>query len=121
MPGRHFLFVAGPTNIPERVLSAMHRSMEDHRSSAFPALTHGLLRDLRPVFGTERGRAVIFPATGTGGWEVALTNCCRPGDRVLAVRNGQFGHLFADAAARLGFDVETIDVEWGEGIPAEQV
>jgi alanine-glyoxylate transaminase/serine-glyoxylate transaminase/serine-pyruvate transaminase len=119
--GRHFLFVPGPTNVPERVLSAMHRSMEDHRSSAFPALTLGLLRDLRPVFGTERGRTVIFPATGTGGWEVALTNCCRPGDTVLAVRNGQFSHLFADAAARLGFVVETIDVEWGEGVPDDRL
>ena len=121
MAGRHFLFVPGPTNVPERVLSAMHRSMEDHRSSAFPALTHGLLRDLRTIFGTDRGRVVIFPATGTAGWEVALTNCCRPGDTVLAVRNGQFSHLFADAAERLGFVVETIDVDWGEGVPADRV
>lgn len=121
MPGRHFLFVPGPSNVPERVLRAMHRPMEDHRSSAFPALTHGLLRDLRPVFGTERGTPVVFPATGTGGWETALVNCCAPGDRLLAVRNGQFGHLFVDAAQRLGFDVETIDVEWGEAVPAERI
>lgn len=121
MAGRHFLFVPGPTNVPDRVLRAMHRPMEDHRSSAFPALTRGLLRDLLPVFGSTAGRAVIFPATGTGGWEVALANCCAPGSRLLAVRNGQFSHLFVDSATRLGYDVETIDVEWGEAVPADAI
>ncbi|HEU4632117.1 MAG TPA: aminotransferase class V-fold PLP-dependent enzyme [Gemmatimonadaceae bacterium] len=121
MAGRHFLFVPGPTNVPDRVLRAMARPMVDHRSSAFPALTTGLLRDLRPVFGTTAGQPVIFAATGTGGWEVALVNACRPGDRLLAVRNGQFSHLFVDAAQRLGFDVETIDVPWGEGVPADAI
>src|SRR5690606_41706679 len=114
MPGRHFLFVPGPTNVPERVMRAMVRSMEDHRSSAFPELTHGLLADLRPVFGAERGRPFIFPGTGTGGWEIALTNTLSPGDTVLAVRNGQFSHLFASAAERLGYRVQNLEVEWGE-------
>lgn len=121
MAGRHFLFVPGPTHVPERALRAMHRQMEDHRSSAFPELTRGLLRDLRPVFGTTAGQPVIFPATGSGGWEAALLNCCPAGSRLLAVRNGQFSHLFADAATRLGFRVDTIDVPWGEGVPADEL
>src|SRR2546422_6296008 len=71
MPGRNFLFVPGPTNVPERVLRAMDRAMEDHRSSAFPELASGVLRDLKQVFMTATGQALIFPATGTGGWEAA--------------------------------------------------
>ena len=39
MAGRNFLFVPGPTNTPDRILRAMHRAMEDHRSSSFPELT----------------------------------------------------------------------------------
>jgi alanine-glyoxylate transaminase/serine-glyoxylate transaminase/serine-pyruvate transaminase len=73
------------------------------------------------VFGTTSGTPVIFPATGSAGWEVALTNTLSPGDRVLAVRNGQFSHLFTDAAQRLGFECATIDAEWGEGVPADRV
>lgn len=119
--GRHFLFVPGPTNIPERVLRAMDRPMEDHRSSAFPAFTNALLADLRKVFKTETGQPFIFPATGSGGWEAALVNTCSPGDRLLGVRNGQFSHLFIDCAQRHGMKVDIIDVEWGEGVPADQV
>ena len=52
----------------------MHRAQEDHRSSTFPALTRGLLEDLRPVFGSTAGRPFIFASTGTGMWEAALTN-----------------------------------------------
>jgi hypothetical protein len=32
-PGRNFLFVPGPTNVPDRILRAMHIAMEDHRSA----------------------------------------------------------------------------------------
>lgn len=121
MSGRHFLFVPGPTNVPDRILRAMDRAQDDHRSSAFPALTKGLLADLPKVFGTAKGRAFIFPASGTGMWETSIVNALSPGDRVLAVRNGQFGHLFIDAAQRLGMKVEVIDVEWGRAIDANAI
>src|SRR5207249_1576798 len=121
MPGRNFLFVPGPTNVPERILRAMDRAMEDHRSSAFPTLTAALLLDLKKVFRTTTGQAFIFPATGTGGWEAALVNTLSPGDRVLAPRYGQFSHLWIDLAQRHGLRVDIIDVEWGEGAPAARI
>src|SRR5207247_142729 len=121
MPGRNFLFVPGPTNVPERILRAMNRAMEDHRSSAFPELATGLFRDLRKVFKTTTGQAFIFPATGTGGWEAALVNTLSPGDRVLAPRYGQFSHLWIDLAQRHGLRVDIIDVEWGEGAPSDRI
>src|SRR5881398_1539311 len=121
MPGRNFLFVPGPTNVPERILRAMHRSMEDHRSSAFPDLATGLFRDLKQVFQTTTGQPFIFPATGTGGWEAALVNTLSPGDRLLAPRYGQFSHLWIDLAQRHGMRVDIIDVEWGEGAPVDRI
>jgi len=47
MAGRNFLFVPGPTNVPDRVLRAMMVSMEDHRSPAFPELTRTILPGLK--------------------------------------------------------------------------
>lgn len=121
MPGRNFLFVPGPTNVPDRVLRAMHRAMEDHRSSAFPELSLGLFSELKKVFKTEAGQVFIFPATGTGGWESSLANTLSPGDRVVACRHGQFSHLFVDCAQRLGLNVEVLDFPWREGASPERI
>jgi len=118
--GRNFLFVPGPTNVPERVQRAMMVGMEDHRSSKFPELSTGLLQDLKKVFKTTAGQIFIFPSSGTGAWEAALTNTLSPGDKVLASRFGQFSHLWIDMAQRLGYDVEIQEVEWGEGVPLER-
>jgi alanine-glyoxylate transaminase/serine-glyoxylate transaminase/serine-pyruvate transaminase len=121
MPGRNHLFVPGPTNVPDRILRTMHRAMEDHRSSAFPALPKGIFEDLKKVFRTESGQAFVFPATGTGMWEAALVNTRSPGDRVLAPRYGQFSHLFIDCAQRLGLKVDVMQTPWGDGAPAERI
>ncbi|MDP2392199.1 MAG: aminotransferase class V-fold PLP-dependent enzyme [Methylococcaceae bacterium] len=121
MAGRNHLFIPGPTNVPHEVLSAMHIPMEDHRSPIFPKLLTPLLQDLKKVFKTETGQAFIFPATGTAGWEVALTNTLNPGDKVLIYRFGQFSHLWAEMAKRLGFDVEIHQETWGKGIPLDKI
>ena len=120
MAGRNFLFVPGPTNVPDRVLRAMMIPMEDHRSPIFPELTRACLSALKPIFKTTAGTPMIFPSSGTGCWEAALTNCLNPGDKILTSRFGQFSHLWADMCARLGFDVDVIDVPWGEGAPIER-
>ena len=121
MAGRNHLYVPGPTNIPDEVLSAMHVPSEDHRSPIFPNLFKPLLEDLKKVFKTEAGHTFIFPATGTAGWEIALTNTLSPGDKVLIYRFGQFSHLWAAMAKRLGFDVIVIERPWGEGIPLDDL
>ncbi|HEX4243798.1 MAG TPA: aminotransferase class V-fold PLP-dependent enzyme [Steroidobacteraceae bacterium] len=120
MAGRNFLFVPGPTNVPDRVLRAMVVSQEDHRSPDFPALSRAVLSGLKPVFKTTTGAPIVFPSSGTGCWEAALTNCLSPGDKVLIARFGQFSHLWIDMCQRLGFDVEILETPWGEGAPVER-
>jgi alanine-glyoxylate transaminase / serine-glyoxylate transaminase / serine-pyruvate transaminase len=120
MAGRNALFVPGPTNVPDRVQRAMLVAMEDHRSSKFPELSLSVLGDLKNVFKTTTGQAFIFPSSGTGAWEAALTNTLSPGERILAASFGQFSHLWIDMAQRLGYDVEVLEVEWGEGVPLER-
>ena len=120
MAGRNFLFVPGPTNVPDRILRAMHVAMEDHRSPIFPELTRTCLNALKPVFKTTTGSPILFPSSGTGCWEAALTNCLNSGAKVLASRFGQFSHLWWDMCVRLGFEVELLDTPWGEGAPIDR-
>src|SRR5579862_1622917 len=121
MPGRHFLFVPGPTNIPDRVIRAMAVAMEDHRNPTFGDFTLPIFEGLNEVFKTKAGQCFIFPASGTGGWEAGLTNTLSPGDRVLASRYGQFSHLWIDLAQRIGLDVQILEEEWGTGTHPEHV
>ncbi|WP_448956634.1 aminotransferase class V-fold PLP-dependent enzyme [Labrys neptuniae] len=119
MAGFNQLFVPGPTNIPEVVRQAMNMPMEDMRAPDYPSFTRGLFADLMKVFRNETGRAFIFPSSGTGAWESAITNTLSPGDRVLMARFGQFTHLWVDMCQRFGLDVDVVDVDWGTGCPLE--
>lgn len=120
-PGRNFLFVPGPTNVPDRVLRAMHVPMEDHRASIFPQLTLPLFERMKKIFKTKDGQVVIFPSSGTGAWEAALTNTLAPGNRVLISRFGQFSHLWGELAKRHGLDVIVQEEEWGTGANPDRI
>jgi alanine-glyoxylate transaminase / serine-glyoxylate transaminase / serine-pyruvate transaminase len=117
--GPTHLFIPGPTNVPDAVRRAMNVPMQDHRAPDFPELTLPLFADLKTVFANETGRVFMYPSSGTGAWEAAISNTLNRGDRVLMSRFGQFSHLWAAMAARLGLDVICIDREWGEGVPLE--
>ena len=64
-PGRHFLQIPGPTNVPDRVLRAIDRPIIDHRGPEFAQLGKDVLEGLRTVFQTS-GPVIIFPSSGTG-------------------------------------------------------
>jgi alanine-glyoxylate transaminase/serine-glyoxylate transaminase/serine-pyruvate transaminase len=119
MSGFHGLFIPGPSNMPFSVRQAMDIPLEDQRAPDFPAFTLPLLRDLKKVFKTEKGQVFLFPASGTGGWEAAITNTLSPGDHVLIAVFGQFSHLWADLCRRHGLVVDAVDVDWGEGVPVD--
>ena len=118
--GINHLFIPGPTNVPEVVRRAMNVAMEDQRGPEFGALTLGILSDLKRVFRTEAARIILYPGSGTGAWEAAITNTLNPGDKVLMARHGQFSTLWVEMATRLGLEVEVIDIAWGAGAPVAE-
>lgn len=120
MPGRNFLYIPGPTNIPRRIQNAINIEQEDMRALDLPEFTKPLYADMKKIFKTDSGRVFIFPSSGTGSWESAIVNTLKSNDKVLAARFGQFSHLFIDCAQRLGMDVIEIDCDWGVGTPADQ-
>ncbi len=118
--GRHFLQIPGPTNVPDRILRAMNRPTIDHRGPEFGALGLGLTADIRKIFRTEQP-VIIYPASGTGGWEAALVNTLSPGDRILAVDTGQFASLWQRLADKLGLDVVSLETDWRHGADPEAI
>ena len=120
MPGIKGLFVPGPTNVPEAVRRAVDVPMEDHRAPDMADFMMPLFADLKKIFKTTTGQVFLFPSSGTGAWEAAITNTLNEGDLVLAARFGQFSHLWIDMCQRMGLEVEVIDCEWGTGVPVQK-
>lgn len=119
--GYHSLFIPGPTNIPDRILNAMRIQQEDQRNLEIPDFTLPLYEDMKKVLRTKEGIVFIYPSSGTGAWEAALSNTLSPGDKVLTCRFGIFSHLWIDMMERLGLDVRVIECEWGEGAPPDKI
>ncbi len=119
-PGRHFLQVPGPTNIPDRVLRAMDRPTIDHRSAEFMRFATGLSNDLKTIFKSS-GPVYVYSGSGTAAWEAALCNTLSPGDKVLMAETGHFATLWSQMAARLGLEVDFIPGDWRRGADAAEI
>jgi hypothetical protein len=120
-PGRHFLQIPGPTNVPERILRAIDRPTSDHRGKEFAHLGCECLEGMKPIFNTTSGEVFIYPASGTGAWEAAIVNTLSAGDRVLMIETGHFAALWRNLAQKLGLVVEYVPGDWRHGIDAQLV
>lgn len=121
MSNQNPVFIPGPTNIPDRLRAAMNIQTADHRAPDFVNVLQPVLNDLKKVFKTETGQVAMFPGSGTGGWESAVTNTLSPGDKVLAARYGMFSRKWIDLCQRHGLEVEVIEQPWGDGAPLEAI
>ena len=114
------VFIPGPTNMPEELRLATYMPTVDHRSPIFGEILHPALLGVKKILKSETAEVFVFPSTGTGGWETALTNTLSAGDTVLAARNGMFSHRWIDMCQRHGLNVEVVETPWGQGIPADR-
>jgi alanine-glyoxylate transaminase / serine-glyoxylate transaminase / serine-pyruvate transaminase len=113
-PGRHFLQIPGPTDVPGRVLRAISEPTTDHRGPDFAALGRSVLTGLKRVFQTN-DPVLIFPASGTGAWEAALVNMLSPGDAIIMPQTGWFASLWSEMAKRLGLKPILLETDWRRG------
>lgn len=120
MTDQNPVFIPGPTNMPDRLRRAIQVQTSDHRAPDFVEIFAPVLEDTKKVFGTTDGKVITFPASGTGGWEAAITNTLSPGDKVLIARYGVFSHRWIDMCQRHGLEVQVIECEWGTGAPADK-
>ena len=119
MRGRNFLMTPGPTNVPDRVLAAMHRPAVDLTDTGFMAVAHSCLADLARVFKT-RGRVFLYAANGHGAWEAALANVVGEGSRARPLHRGVLLGL-GELARDLGAEVEELPSDWRSGFDPARI
>ncbi len=120
MPAKKYLLTPGPTPVPPEVLAATAAPMIHHRGPDFRELLGRTVERLQHVYRTEHD-VLVFTASGTGAFESAVANLVSPGDRVLAVSQGEFGERWAKVAAVYGADVQPLALAWGETPSADEL
>ncbi|MDF1736419.1 MAG: aminotransferase class V-fold PLP-dependent enzyme [Minwuia sp.] len=114
-PGRQFLQVPGPTNIPDRILNAMHRPALDFASPGFMDIAIDCFEKVKPLFGTD-GEVFFYTASGHGAWEAAFVNLLEKGDTILMPETGRFSLTWGEMANSFGLKIETIPNDWRTAI-----
>lgn len=120
MSAQNPVFIPGPTNIPDNIRKACDMATIDHRSPAFGNILRPARAGVQQVLKSNVAEVFIFPSSGTGGWETALTNTLSPGDHILVARNGMFSLRWIDMCERLGLNMTVVETVWGQGISADR-
>ena len=110
--GREIVAIPGPSIIPDRVLSAMHRSMPDIYEGDLTTVIDSVWDALPGVVQTS-GRVFVPIGNGHASWEMALSNTLSRGDHILVLNCGRFAAIWAEMAEFNGLSVEVMEAEEG--------
>ena len=109
----------GPTPLPPAVRAAMDRPAIHHRGPLLKSMMRSITNRLQEIHRT-RHDVLLWPGSGSAGWEIAITNLLCPGDHVVVTVCGDFGERLARVGAKLGLVVHRVDKPWGEAVlPSE--
>jgi aspartate aminotransferase-like enzyme len=114
------LMTPGPTPVPPAVLTAQGEPLVYHRGPGYGELLTEVMDGVKWMLGTSND-VLVFTSSGTGGMEAAVANVTSPGEKVLVVSVGYFGHRFRTMCERFGCDTTTIDYEWGKVSKADDI
>ncbi len=112
-PEPRLLMGPGPVDVYPRVLRAMSVPLQGQFDPQFTQYMNQTMALYRQVFRTANEWTFVIDGTARAGIEAALTSLIAPGDKVLVLIFGRFGHLLAEIARRARADVVTIETEWG--------
>lgn len=115
------LLIPGPTTLSSKVREAMGRPQQSHVAPEFYNAFKECLELSRYLFQASKGIQFLFTGSGTIGMESAAISLLEPGDRVLSVETGYFGHRFTMIAEIHGAKVDTIVTPTGRKADADSV
>ncbi|MBO1325543.1 alanine--glyoxylate aminotransferase family protein [Acetobacter sp. TBRC 12305] len=120
-PPSRLLMGPGPVNVHPRVLRAMTADMLGQFDPEMTGYMNQTMALYRQVFMTENRWTFLIDGTARAGIEAALVSLVEPGARLLILRAGRFGLLLSEIAQRIGADIRTLDIPWGEVATLEQI
>jgi aspartate aminotransferase-like enzyme len=116
----YLVMLPGPTNVPNRVSSAMLNPMINHRSEDFRTLYRDIIAKTQKVFQTNND-IVLLTTSGTGAVEASVVNLIKKDDLVVVPVNGEFGTRLADLVDSIGGKAIRIKAPFGQNPPIEKI
>ena len=120
-PPRRVLMGPGPSDVSERVLSALARPTIGHLDPAFVAFMDELKDLLRFAFRTKNELTFPVSGPGTAGMETCIMNLVEPSDTVVVAVNGVFGGRLAEMIERVGGKAVRVTESWGRPVDPAKI
>ncbi|MGD2148601.1 MAG: alanine--glyoxylate aminotransferase family protein [Anaerolineae bacterium] len=115
----NFTLTGGPIEATDRTLRALSRPVYYHYDPDFKEIFAETTRMLKEVFQTEQD-VIMMQGEALLGLEAAAACCFQPGDKVLNLVSGTFGHEYAWYIELYGAEPIEIRVPYNEVIdPAD--
>ncbi len=112
-PVPRLLMGPGPVDLYPRVLRAMSVPIQGQFDPQFTGYMNQTMALYRHVFRTANEWTFLIDGSARAGIEACLVSLLAPGERMLVLNFGRFGHLLIEIGSRIGADVVSIDAEWG--------
>lgn len=120
-PPHRLLMGPGPVNVHPRVLRAMSADMLGQFDPEMTRYMNETMALYRRVFMTENRWTFLVDGTARAGIEAALVSLVEPGARLLVIHAGRFGLLLSEIGRRIGAEIRTLDIPWGEVATLAQI
>ncbi|MFT8475534.1 MAG: alanine--glyoxylate aminotransferase family protein [Acetobacter orientalis] len=120
-PPQRLLMGPGPVNAYPRVLRAMAADMLGQFDPEMTAYMNETMALYRNVFMTQNQWTFLVDGTARAGIEAALISLVEPGAKLLIVSAGRFGLLLSEIALRIGAEICTLELPWGQVATLEQI
>lgn len=114
IPPQRTLMGPGPSDVSDRILSAMARPTLGHLDPEFQRMMEEIKEGLKALFKTRNRLTFPVSAPGSAGMETCFLNLVEEGDTVVIVRNGVFGDRMRENVIRAGGTAVLVDVDWGQ-------
>jgi len=120
-PAPRLLMGPGPVNVYPSALQAMSTPMLGQFDPQFTAYMNEVMVLYRQIYQTQNQWTLLVNGTARAGIEACLTSMITPGDPVLVLNFGRFGHLLTEISERCGGKVITLETDWGTVFEADAV
>ncbi|MDB2594401.1 alanine--glyoxylate aminotransferase family protein [Porticoccaceae bacterium] len=121
MPPNRTLMGPGPSDVSERVLSAMARPTLGHLDPAFVGMMDEVKLLLQMAFQTKNELTFAVSAPGSAGMECCFANLVECGDKVIICQNGVFGGRMKENVERMGGTAIMVMDDWGTAVDPQKL